>query len=82
MKERKKPRILVFASGTKDGGGSGFLETAEMSRVSPPVLDAEIVGVVSNHESGGVWRHAERLDISFTYWNGPFTAEGYQALDS
>ena len=44
-----KPRILVFASGDKEGGGSGFQEMVEFSRTEPYVLDAIIVCVVSNH---------------------------------
>lgn len=80
METARKPRILVFASGTRTGGGSGFREMVEMSRVNPPVLDADIVGVVSNYENGGVRRHADELGIPFRYWNGPFTAAEYQAL--
>lgn len=74
----KKSRILVFASGSKDGGGSGFQELVEFSRTIPPVFDAEIVGVVSSHAEGGVWQKAKKLDISFYYWPGPFTANGYE----
>ena len=59
-----KPKLLVFASGTKDGGGSGF-ENLVLSED----LDAEIVGVVSNHESGGVRRRAELLGIPFVHFN-------------
>lgn len=75
-----KPRILVFASGSKDGGGSGFQELVEFSRTTPAILDAEIVAVVSNHAQGGVAAKAEALGITFRHWAGPFTAEGYQAL--
>jgi len=72
-----KPRILVFASGTKDGGGSGFQELVEFSKTTPPVLDAEIVGVVSNHPQGGVWQKAKKLDILFCHWPGPFESGDY-----
>ena len=75
-----KPRILVFASGSKDGGGSGFQEMVEFSRTTPAVLDAEIVGVISNHANGGVAQKAIALGIPFRHWNGPFNAEGYQVL--
>ena len=47
-----RPKIVVFASGTKDNGGSGFENLVEASRTG--ILDAEIVAVVSNHERGGV----------------------------
>lgn len=74
-----KKRVLVFASGDAIGGGSGFQEMVEQSRTDPSILDAQIVGVVSNHVGGGVYRKANALEIPFEYWNGPFTAEGYQA---
>jgi len=73
-------RVLVFASGDEKGGGSGFQELVEFSRTAPPVLNAQIVGVVSNHQRGGVRRRAEALHIPFEYWPGPFDAEGYRAF--
>ena len=75
-----KPKILTLASGTKTGGGSGFQEMVEYSRTTPPMLDAEIVAVVSNHEEGGVYKRAKALEVPFEYWPGQFTAEGYQTL--
>jgi len=77
---QRKPRILVFASGDKEGGGSGFQELVEFSRTEPPVLDAMIVGVISNHAQGGVFKKAQKLGVPFEHWPGPFAAEGYQAL--
>jgi phosphoribosylglycinamide formyltransferase 1 len=73
----KKEIILVFASGDAEGGGSGFQEMVEYSRTDPPVLDAKIVGVVSNHARGGVWARAGVLEIPFEYWPGPYMADGY-----
>lgn len=73
-----RPRILVFASGDKEGGGSGFQEMVEFSRTTPAVLDAEIVGVITNHPLGGVVKKAVALDIEHRYFNGPYTAENYQ----
>ncbi len=73
-----KPRIIVFASGTEEGGGSGFRKLVEASRAG--ILDAKIVGVVSNHENGGVWEKAEELDIPFIHFRGPWNAEGYQRI--
>lgn len=73
-----KGRILVFASGAKDGGGSGFQELVENTRTG--VLDAEIAGVVSNHENGGVRQRAERLGVEFEYFPGPFEAQGYAKI--
>lgn len=79
MNEPRK-RVLVFASGDKECGGSGFQELVEQSRTSPPILDAYIVGVVSNYASGGVYKKADKLNVPFHYWNGPFVADSYQKI--
>jgi phosphoribosylglycinamide formyltransferase-1 len=73
-------RVLVFASGDNKGGGSGFQELVEFSRTNPPVLDAQIIGVISNHQHGGVRRRADALRIPFEHWSGPCDAKGYQAF--
>ena len=78
MNETKRPRVLVFASGEAKGGGSGFQELVEFSRTKPPVLSAQIAGVISNHEQGGVWKRAENLGIPFVFWPGPFKGVQYQ----
>lgn len=65
----------MFASGTKEGGGSGF-----ENLVTSKELDAEIVAVVSNYEHGGVRERADRLGVPFVYFPGPFDAEGYQRI--
>jgi phosphoribosylglycinamide formyltransferase-1 len=77
-KKEKKVKILVFASGDEKGGGSGFQELVEFSRTNPPVLDAEIIAVISNHSRGGVCQKAVKLGIPFIYWEGPFEAKGYK----
>lgn len=71
-------KILVFASGDAEGGGSGFQELVENSRTG--ILNAEIVGVVSHHEHGGIRKKADKLGIPFEFWPGPFDAQGYQKL--
>lgn len=76
----EKANILVFASGDETGGGSGFLEMVERSRTEPAILDANIVGVISNHTQGGVYQKAKALGIPFRHFVGPYTAENYQAL--
>ncbi len=76
----RKVRVLVFASGDQKGGGSGFQELVEFSRTNPPVLNAEIVGVISNHPQGGVFKRADALHVSFEYWPGPFDAKGYRSF--
>lgn len=62
------PKLVVFASGSKDGGGSGFenlVRNTPRSSGSTAKLCADIVAVVSNHEHGGVRERAERLSIPF-----------------
>jgi len=75
-----KKRILVFASGDKNGGGSGFQEMVERSRTKPAILNADIVGVVSNHAQGGVYQKAQSLNIPFVHFKKTFEAEEYQKL--
>ena len=75
-------KILVFASGDKSGGGSGFLEMVERSRTKPAILKAEIVAVVSNYEFGGVRQKADKLGVPFIYFPGPFVSEEYQKIFS
>jgi phosphoribosylglycinamide formyltransferase 1 len=75
---KASPNILVFASGTKTGGGSGFETMVRAARSRPPVLDAWICGVVTNHFAGGVWQKAQALGIRAEYWAGPYLARGYQ----
>lgn len=74
-----KKRVLVLATGSKTGGGSGFQELVEFTRTDRPILNAEIVGVVSNH-MGGVIRKAHMLGVSSKFWEGPFDVKGYQLL--
>jgi len=73
-----KKKIVIFASGTKDGGGSGFENLINASRNS--VLNAEISAVVSNHENGGVKERASRLGIKFIHFPAPWTAEKYRKI--
>src|SRR3989344_1597419 len=69
----ERPKLIVFASGTKDGGGSG-VENLGTSKER----DADIVAVVSNHEHGGLRERAERLGIPFVYMPPPYDAEHYR----
>ncbi len=70
-----RPKIVVFASGTQDGGGTGFENLATSKD-----LDADIVAVVSNHEHGGVRERADRLEIPFLYFPGPYNAQNYSSI--
>lgn len=70
-----QPKLLIFASGTPEGGGSGFENLVHASRDGR--LDADIVGVVSDNEHGGVREKADRLGIPFMYMPGPYSAEAY-----
>ena len=74
----EKSKLIVFASGTKDGGGSGFENLVNASRKG--ILNAEIVAVVSNHQHGGVRARADRLGIPFIYFPGPYDAEHYSSV--
>ncbi len=76
--EKTNPNILIFASGTATGGGSGFETMVIAARARPPVLDARICGVITNHFEGGVWHKAKALGIPCEYWPGPYLAKGYQ----
>lgn len=71
-------KIIVFASGSKDGGGSGFQELVENSKTG--VLNGEIAAVISNYENGGVRHRADKLGVPFVYFPGPFTIEEYQKI--
>ncbi len=73
-----KPKILVFASGSAEGGGLGFEKLVLASRGGP--LDAEIIAVVSNHANGGVRARASRLGVPFLHFPKPWTGEAYQKL--
>ncbi len=72
------PRLLVFATGTETGGGSGFENLVHASHDGR--LSAEIVGVVSNFEHGGVREKADRLGIPCRLFEGPYTAEEYDKV--
>lgn len=75
-----KPKVLVFASGSSEGGGSGFQKLVEASRGGP--LDADIVAVVSNYENGGVRTRADKLGIPFMHFPKPWNNEAYQRIAS
>ncbi len=75
----KKRKLLVFASGDAEGGGSGFENLVRQS-AHGGTLYANIVGVVSNHEYGGVRARAEMLDVPFIHFPKPWSAENYQRI--
>lgn len=72
-------KVLVFAAGTKDGGGSGFQELVE-NTCPKGILNGKIVAVVSNHPNGGVWKNAGKLEIPFIHFAYPYSKEGYQKI--
>ena len=74
----KKPKLIIFSSGTKTGGGSGFENLVKAQKSG--ILNADIVAVVSNHEAGGVKEKAGRLGIPFILFEAPFDADGYQKI--
>lgn len=72
------PRLLIFASGSATGGGSGFENLVKAAKRG--ALQAEIVGVVSNREHGGVRERADRLGIPFHHFPKSPTAEDYHRI--
>ena len=77
-----KPKLIIFASGTKTNGGSGFENLVTASRSQTGGLEANIIAVVSNHEKGGVWEKANCLGVPFIHFAGPWTAEKYKETAS
>ena len=73
-----RPKLIIFSSGTKTGGGSGFENLVKAQRSG--VLNAEIVAVVSNHAEGGVKEKAVRFGVPFVLFTGPFEASQYQRI--
>lgn len=71
-------KLLIFASGTATGGGSGSENLVWASKTDR--LHANIVGIVSNHENGGVRERADRLGVPFIFFPAPWTAEEYQRI--
>jgi len=74
-KTERKPNLLIFASGTKDSGGSGFEALADAQKCK--MLDANIIGVVSQYNWGEVQRIAERNNIRFLWFPGPYDVRNY-----
>jgi len=72
------PRVVVFASGTKTGGGSGFENLVWRARAN--FFQGNIVAVVSNIRGGGVEEKAKNLGIPFVYFPKPRTREAHQEL--
>jgi len=67
--------LLIFASGSANGGGSGagkLIENAISGK-----LEANIVGLISNHSSGGVYKLAQEFGIPFFHFISP-EKEEYQ----
>ncbi len=77
MSYKYAEKCIVLATGTKDGGGSGFEKLVEYSRISGTF---EIVAVASNHADGGVRQRAGRLCVPFIHFPKPWTAERYRSL--
>lgn len=74
----KKPKLLVFASGTASGGGSGFENLALYAKAG--LLNADIVAVVSNHADGGVRWRADALGVPFIYFPKPWETSEYRRI--
>lgn len=75
---KPKPKLIIFASGGKEGGGSGFRKLVEASQTT--TLHTEIVQAVSNHANGGVKKHADDLGIPFRFMPKPYNTQHYQSI--
>jgi len=75
----EKRRIVVLASGTRTGGGSGFEWLVEGTRMGV-IPNAEVVAVVSNQLDGGVARKAARLEIPFRFIGRASSAVSYERI--
>ncbi len=74
-------KVVVFASGTGTGGGSGFARLVEYARNSSGDTKFEIVGVVSNISDGGVEERAANVGVQFMYLpQERCTVEGYASV--
>jgi folate-dependent phosphoribosylglycinamide formyltransferase PurN len=78
MRQREPQNVMVLASGTKDGGGSGARNLIRYARAGG--TGYRVCVLVSNHERGGVRKLADELGIPFEYFPAPWTAEKYEAL--
>ncbi|HEY4512345.1 MAG TPA: formyltransferase family protein [Candidatus Paceibacterota bacterium] len=74
-----KKRLIIFASGTKEGGGSGATNLVEAS-LDGRLPNAEIIAVVSNHGKGGVATHCKKLQVLFIHFAGPFDEIHYKKI--
>lgn len=77
------PKLLVFA-GPGQTSGSGFETLVKAScsgrHLLPLTLHADIVGVVSTNNAGGVRVRAEKLGVPFFHAQTPCTSAQYQEL--
>jgi phosphoribosylglycinamide formyltransferase 1 len=78
MNNKKVQKLIIFSSGTKLGGGSGFENLVQAQHSG--ILNADIVAVVSNNENGGVREKADRLGVPFILFQGPFNTNEYQRI--
>lgn len=76
----ERPRLAVFASGKKGGGGSGFKNLVDSSRSSTGALDADVVVVVCNRGDSGVRQLASQLGVSFVLWSKDDPPERYNEI--
>lgn len=74
-----RSKLLVFAEGSADGGGSGFRELVKASRRRNGLWTG-IVGVVSSKEFGGVSKLAKTLGITFYHFSPKPGINEYQRL--
>lgn len=59
--------VVVLASGTGTGGGSGFARLVEYAKDTSGDSEFGIIGVVSNISDGGVEERAAKLEVPFMH---------------
>lgn len=73
-----KPKIVIFECGCSEGGG--LMSEKLIEAIKKDILNAEIVGLVSNYDNGGVRSKAEKNGIPFIHFPKPWTSENYQKI--
>jgi phosphoribosylglycinamide formyltransferase 1 len=76
------PEVYVMASGTKTGGGSGFRNLVEASRLPIRPMRYKVAGVICNIRGGGVEKHARDLGIPFHHFEGVISADNTRRWDA
>lgn len=78
-KNNRKPRILILA-GNLNRSVKILNRIILDTKISPPALDAEIVGIVTYGEACFMRQIAVEFNLPYQAWQGPFSREDYDRL--